>query len=51
MPVFSHDELVCKMMAQPDRLEVCLLHSTCQDAGRMIQLEQNFFNRLKDNVS
>lgn len=38
-PVFSHDELVCKMMAQPSRLELCLLLITGQDSARMVQLE------------
>ena len=51
MPVFSHDELVCKMMAQPERLEVCLLQSTCKDASHMIQLEDTSYNMLKKKVS
>lgn len=46
-PVFSHDELICKMVAQPDRLELCLLVSTTDDTLRMIESEQ----ALRETVS
>ncbi len=49
-PVFSHDELVCKMMAQPDRLELCLLLTTRQDSAYMIQLEKRVLSELKNKV-
>ena len=49
-PVFSHDELVCKMMAQPDRLELCLLLTTGQDSEHMIQLEKVVQCSLKEKV-
>lgn len=49
-PVFSHDELVCKMMAQPNRLELCLLLTTGQDSEHMIQLEKVVQYSLKEKV-
>ena len=49
-PVFSHDELVCKMMAQPDHLELCLLLTTKQDSTRMILLENTIQCELRSKV-
>jgi hypothetical protein len=49
-PVFSHDELVCKMMAKPERLELCLLLTTGQDSEHMIQLERSMQADMKDKV-
>ena len=50
IPVFSHDELVCKMMAQSERLEVCLLLSTCKDSAYMIDLEEQSLSTLASKV-
>lgn len=40
MPVFSHDELLCKMIAQPELLELSLLTSSAEDAHTMVCIEE-----------
>lgn len=38
--VFSHDELVCKMAADPERLDISLAASTYQDMLKMVETER-----------
>ena len=49
-PVFSHDELVCKLIMKPDQLELCLLNSTAEDAKRMVKEECMLRNTLTEKV-
>lgn len=49
-PVFCHDELICKMMAQHETLELCLLASTSKDAAVMVFREEEFRQGLLDKV-
>lgn len=50
-PVFSHDELVCKMMAKPDLLELCLLFNTQKDSAFMIKQEEMIRSTMEGKVS
>ena len=50
-PVFSHDELICKLIMQPDQLELCLLNSAMEDAKRMVKEETKLRNALNEMVS
>ena len=49
-PVFSHDELLCKMVAQPDKLELCLLPMASEDAAKMASLEEQLRLELRKKV-
>ena len=49
-PVFSHDELICKLITQPDDLELCLLKSATDDAKRMVSEEQSIRDALSEKV-
>ena len=49
-PVFSHDELICKLITQPDDLELCLLKSATEDAKRMVSEEQSIRDALSEKV-
>ena len=49
-PVFSHDELLCKMVAQPEKLELCLLSSSSDDMAKMTGLEEKIREDLKLRV-
>ena len=49
-PVFSHDELVCKLIMKPDQLELCLLNSTAEDAKRMVKEECMIRDTLTEKV-
>ena len=49
-PVFSHDELICKLIMKPDQLELCLLNSTAEDAKRMVKEECMLRNTLTEKV-
>ena len=49
-PVFSHDELICKLIMQPDELELCLLNSAMEDAKRMVKEETRLRNALSEMV-
>jgi hypothetical protein len=49
-PVFSHDELICKLIMQPDQLELCLLNSTMEDAKRMVKEETKLRSALNEVV-
>lgn len=44
--VFSHDELVCKMAADPERLDISLAASTYQDMLKMVETEREQRRRL-----
>ncbi|XP_029843134.3 lysine-specific demethylase 5A isoform X4 [Ixodes scapularis] len=44
--VFSHDELVCKMAADPDRLDISLAASTYQDMLKMVETEREQRRKL-----
>ena len=49
-PVFSHDELICKLIMQPDQLELCLLNSATEDAKRMVKEETKLRSALNEMV-
>jgi len=42
--VFSHDELLCKMVAQPEHLELCLLVVASEDCLTMVNTEQKLWS-------
>uniref|UniRef100_A0A1W7RA81 [histone H3]-trimethyl-L-lysine(4) demethylase n=1 Tax=Hadrurus spadix TaxID=141984 RepID=A0A1W7RA81_9SCOR len=44
--VFSHDELVCKMAADPDRLDISLAAATYQDMLKMVETEKEYRKAL-----
>ncbi len=50
MPVFSHDELLCKMMAQAEKLELSLLVATSKDACTMVRTEERLRRELTRKV-
>ena len=50
-PVFSHDELICKMVAQPNGLDLSLLLLAAKDADTMIQDEERLRRNLREIVS
>ena len=49
--VFSHEELVCKMAAEPERLDVNLAAATHQDMLEMVEYEKKHRKKLLDLVS
>ena len=49
-PVFSHDELLCKMVAQPNHLELCLLVAASEDCLTMVNSEKKLRNALLRKV-
>ena len=49
--MFSHDELVCKMVAQPQDLDLSLLLMAAKDASAMIQDEDELRRHVKQMVS
>ena len=49
--VFSHEELICKMAADPDRLDVDLAAATHQDMLVMVETEKKLRRRLLERVS
>lgn len=49
--VFSHDELVCKMAADPERLDISLAASTYQDMLKMVETEREQRRKLLEWVS
>ncbi len=48
--VFSHEELVCKMAAEPERLDVNLAAATHQDMLLMVESEKKLRKKLLDVV-
>ncbi|XP_022915569.1 lysine-specific demethylase 5 [Onthophagus taurus] len=46
--VFSHDELVCKMAANPDKLDITVAAATYQDMLRMVETEKKLRKSLLD---
>lgn len=50
-PVFSHDELVCKMAAQCDELDLSLLVVVAQDTTTMLELEKELRRKIVIAVS
>ncbi|KFM61364.1 Lysine-specific demethylase lid, partial [Stegodyphus mimosarum] len=44
--VFSHDELVCKMASDPDRLDISIAASTYQDMLKMVESEKDLRKSL-----
>lgn len=48
--VFSHDELVCAMAADPDKLDISVAASTYQDMLRMVESEKGLRKSLLDWV-
>ena len=49
-PVFSHDELLCKMVAQPDHLELCLLMMASEDCLTMVNSEKKLRSAVLQKV-
>ena len=48
--VFSHEELVCKMAANPDNLDLNLAKAIYDDMVSMVEKEQKLQQELKDKV-
>ena len=48
--VFSHEELVCKMAANPDNLDLSLAKAIYDDMVSMVEKEQKLQQELKDKV-
>ena len=48
--VFSHEELICKMAADPDRLDVELAAATHSDMLTMVEEEKALRKSLLDRV-
>ncbi|KRT85718.1 PHD finger motif containing protein [Oryctes borbonicus] len=46
--VFSHDELVCKMAANPEKLDITIAAATYQDMLRMVETEKKLRKSLLD---
>lgn len=49
--VFSHDELVCTMATDPDRLDISIAASTYADMVSMVETEKELRKSLLDWVS
>ena len=49
-PVFSHDELLCKMMADPGTLDLVLLVDAANDAVTMYKQEEKLQEELEQKV-
>lgn len=49
--VFSHEELVCKMAANPDNLDLSLAKAIYDDMVSMVEQEKKLQQELKDKVS
>lgn len=49
--VFSHDELVCKMASNPEKLDLTVAAATYKDMLRMVELEKKLRKCLLDWVS
>ena len=49
--VFSHDELICKMAADPDSLDLTLAAAVHQDMLEMVETEQKLRKQLLESVS
>lgn len=50
-PVFSHEELVCKMAADPDGLDLDLAKAVYDEMLAVVEKEANRRHRLKRMVS
>lgn len=50
-PVFSHDELICKMAAAPEELDLSVLIMAAKDASNMLAIEERLRYSLKNAVS
>ena len=48
--VFSHEELVCKLAADPDQLDLTLAAATHQDMLGMVEYEKKLRKSLLDKV-
>ncbi len=48
--VFSHEELVCKMAANPDNLDLNLAKAIYDDMVSMVEQESQLQQKLKDQV-
>lgn len=49
--VFAHDELVCKMALDPDKLGLTVAAATYQDMLQMVETEKTLRKTLLDAVS
>ena len=49
-PVFSHDEMLCKMMADPQNLDLVLLVDSANDAVSMYKQEEKLQENLEQKV-
>ncbi len=48
--MFSHDELICKMVAQPQSLDLSLLLVAARDAGTMLREEEELRREIRKEV-
>ncbi len=49
--MFSHDELICKMVAQPNSLDLSLLLVAAKDANTMVEDEEEIRKHIVNMVS
>lgn len=49
--VFSHEELICKMAADPDSLELSLAAATHNDLLIIVETEKKLRKKLLDKVN
>ena len=49
--VFSHEELVCKMAANPDRLDLVMAAGIYRDMLLMVDVEKHWRKKLHEWVS
>ena len=48
--VFSHEELICKMAADPDSLDLSLAAATHSDMLNIVEMEKKMRKKLLDRV-
>ena len=48
--MFSHDELICKMVAQPQSLDLSLLLVAARDAATMLREEEELRRDTREQV-
>jgi histone demethylase JARID1 len=49
--VFSHEELICKMAADPDSLDLALAAATHSDLLEIVEIEKRLRKKLLDRAS
>lgn len=46
-PVFSHDELICKMASNAEELDIAIASATLEDMVRMLEREKSLWSELE----